>query len=599
MDTQKNAKDKYREERKARIAKAAKRDAKKHNKVILNKTSKAVIAVIVVIAIAAGIGAFAINNSGVLERGKLAFKVGDIEVTSAEYGYYYASVFNNYMNYSYQYDTYYGTGMGALYTGYDWSTSPDAQAYNGEIEGIEEPMFTDFFAYSAKESIKYVKSHLIYAEENGITLDEDDLKTVEETYAKIEEQGTSSGGSLSAFLRNNYGKGMSKELLKQVIEEQTLASKVQEIKTAEFTESYSEKEVNKAYEKGISSYGYVSLRSYTIEAEAVTEGEGDEATESVTDETMADAKAKAEAFKAAVTDEKSFKTLASDYEKDAENESYKDFLTDDTKTLIEDATQSSLGSDEDFIKWAFDEDTAKDSTYILETEGEGYTVYMMVEPLHKAPDSFTYDVRHILLQFPEEEATEEGEEETEETEETEEIEVELLNPEDYKDITVDIDVDLEKTTDKALYKEAQDILKGYLDGDRTEKAFAALAVEHSADSNAADGGIYENVTEGYMLSEFEDWALAKGRVKGDVGIVETSNGYHIMYFIGTETTTWADTIKADLAATDYNEFSEELLKKDNVKISEEVESAYESVEAFVVKLAKTQIMNASASSSSY
>ncbi|MBO7319768.1 MAG: hypothetical protein J6V06_07110, partial [Clostridia bacterium] len=168
---EKSAAELYREERKARIAKAAKKNAKKSHKVILTKGMKKAIAAVVVIAIVAGIGAFSVMNSGMLERGKVAFNVGDVEVTAPEYGFYYSSVFSQYFNMSYQYDTYYGAGMGKMYTGYDYNVSPDQQAYSGEIEGVEKPMFTDFFKSQAIASLQYVKGSVKYAQENGIELD--------------------------------------------------------------------------------------------------------------------------------------------------------------------------------------------------------------------------------------------------------------------------------------------------------------------------------------------------------------------------------------------------------------------------------------------
>lgn len=607
----------YRQERKERLAKAAKQNQKKSHNIILSKSAKTAIAIVVVIAIAAGIAGFAVSNSGMLERGKVAFKAGETEVTMAEYSYYYNSVFNNYFQYSYQYDSYYGQGMGKMYTGYDYSVAPDQQAYPQEIEGIENPMFTDFFDFSARESIKLVKSAKLYAAENNITLDEDDYKRVDEAMTQFEETAKSGNYSLAAYLRAYFGKGMTPSLLKQICEEQVLNEKVQEVKLAEFTDSYTDKQVEKEYKDNPDLYGAVSIRNYVIKAETVTvkaEEEGAEDTEEVTKETMAAAKTKAESFVARVKGGESFKDVASAFEKLAGSEKYAELKSDDSLTLMDDASYSDLSyssSDEKFLDWAIDEKTEEGETYIVENEDEGYTVYMMVEPIHHTPDVKTYDVRHILLEFPEEkeaeEETAEGEDAAEETteaaDEKEEVEVELLNPADY-DVTVDIDVDLATTKDKALYKEAQDILATYLEGDKTEDAFAELAKKHSADSNAEQGGIYEDVPQGQMVAEFENWSFAEGRKAGDVGIVETTYGYHIMYAVSeVEVTTWADTIKNDLAGVEYNEFAEKLAADEKVAITDEQADNLAAVKEFTVSIAKTQIRNiqanASASASAY
>ena len=595
---EKSAAELYREERKARIAKAAKKNAKKQHKVILTKGMKKAIAAVVVLAIVAGIGAFTVSNSGMLERGKTALYVGDVEVTSAEYGYYYSSAFNNYFQYSYQYDYYYGSGMGKLYTGYDYSVSPDEQAFDGEIEGVEKPMYTDFFADQAMQSLKYVKASVKYAEENGIALDEEDYAQIDETFTEFKEGAKEMNYSLPAYLRRFFHKGMTQDLLKKIIEEQTLTTKVQTVKSEEFAESYSDAKIDETYFKSLTTYGVVSIYNYNILAEEVeVEDEDGETTTEVTDATMAAAKADADKFVAALKSGSDFKALASQYAEKAGEEDYKDYKTDESLTLMADTTYSDLSyesSDEAFLKWAFDTDTKSGETYIVEEKDSGYSVFMMVSPVHKAPDSFTYDVRHILVQFPEED------EETEEKEESEATEVELLDASAY-DVTVDIEVKTEEFTNAELYIKAQDILKEYLDGDKTEDNFAALAAKYSEDGNAAEGGIYEDVTEGYMVAEFENWALEKGRKNGDVGIVETQYGYHIMYFIESESTTWADAIRHDLADEEYNKLAEELEKGENVAISGIVEEELDGVDAFIVSLAKEQIRNikANASASSY
>ena len=586
---EKTAAELYREERKARIAKAAKKNAKKQNKVVLSKGMKKAIAAIMVIAIVAGIGAFSVSNSGMLERGKVAFNIGDVEVTAPEYGFYYSSAFNNYFQYSYQYDMYYGAGMGKLYTGYDYSVSPDQQKYEGTIEGVENPMFTDFFADQAMESLQYVKASVKYAAENGIELDEKDIEEIDASIEDFKESAKSMNYSLPAYLRRFFHKGLTTSLLRKIIEEQTLTTKVSNVKIDEFAASYADDKIEETYSKSLKTYGTVSLRYFDIAAEKETvkaEKKGEEDTQKVTDKTMAAAKLKADAFVAALATG-DFKDLAAKYAEEAGDEKYSEYKTNDAKTLMEDMAYSDISyevSDEAFLKWVIDTDTKAGETYIVKNDGTGYSIYMMVNPVHKAPDAYTYDVRHILVKFPEE---------TDSAEDAEEVKVEELDTSKY-DVTVDNNVKTDAYTNAELYNKAQDILKEYLDGAKTEEFFGELAAKYSEDGNAAEGGIYEDVTEGYMVAEFENWALKEGRKAGDVGIVETSYGYHIMYFIESEKTTWADTIRTDLANDEYNEFSEEIAHADNVKIDGKVEESLLGVEEFVVSLAKEQIRNINA-----
>ena len=88
-------------------------------------------------------------------------------------------------------------------------------------------------------------------------------------------------------------------------------------------------------------------------------------------------------------------------------------------------------------------------------------------------------------------------------------------------------------------QQAQEIYNTWLAGEKTEDSFAALAKEHSADGNAAQGGIYNDVYPGQMVEAFENWCFDETRQPGDSGIVETPFGYHIMYFVAhTENYYW-------------------------------------------------------------
>jgi hypothetical protein len=81
--------------------------------------------------------------------------------------------------------------------------------------------------------------------------------------------------------------------------------------------------------------------------------------------------------------------------------------------------------------------------------------------------------------------------------------------------------------------DAQALLDQWLAGDASEESFAALANEHSVDSDGTDGGLYEDVYVGQMVPEFNDWCFDESRQYGDYGLVKTRFGYHIMFFVNS------------------------------------------------------------------
>ena len=93
---------------------------------------------------------------------------------------------------------------------------------------------------------------------------------------------------------------------------------------------------------------------------------------------------------------------------------------------------------------------------------------------------------------------------------------------------------------------AQEILDLWLAGEKTEQSFAELAVEHSEDTGSVNnGGLYENVYVGQMVPEFEEWCFDEARQIGDYGIVKTTYGYHVMYFVGS-VDIWFHTAKSEM-----------------------------------------------------
>ncbi len=95
--------------------------------------------------------------------------------------------------------------------------------------------------------------------------------------------------------------------------------------------------------------------------------------------------------------------------------------------------------------------------------------------------------------------------------------------------------------DEACLADAEKIYEEYK-ADPTEEHFIELANKYSDDgtkrnedgtrTEKTDGGVYRNVPLGQMVEPFEKWLYDETRVPGDTGIVKTTFGYHIMYFVG-------------------------------------------------------------------
>lgn len=588
---EKTAAELYREERKARLAKAAKKNQKKSMTAGSAQKADKIFAVVVVIALVVGIGAFVANHLGLAEQMRTAFKVGDEKISQAEYNYYYSNMYSRiyqYVNYGYD-------------VGYDSSKTPDAQEYNGSMGEIKDfpedqtPTWADYLEYSAKQNVSVMKAALKVADELGIKLDDADYKGIDDEINEMKETADNNNYSLGAYLKASCGKGVSKAMFKKILEEQAIYQKVIDNKTEEIKPTLKVQDVEKEFEAEKQQFGVVSYRVYTITPEAieVKDEETGETTNQTTDKTKAAAKADADKL-AKAKNEDEFVAIVEELEAAKGTKKF-----DASSTYTADADINTLYyavTDEEAATWAFNKSTKVNDIKVVEKEDESIVVLMVVEPAHKAPDKLTYDVRHILVKFPE--ANEE--EKTDAKEEA--AKVETLDVSAYKDVTIDLNVDADSAKDADTYKKAQDILVEYLTGDKTSESFAALAEKYSEDVDQEgklnSNGLYENVEKGQMVPQFEKWALEDGRKEGDVGIVETTYGYHIMYFVGSKITKWDDPVRTHLAEEKVSEYQEELVADESVAITAINEKALDKVEASIIKLAKNQIANA-ANQSSY
>ena len=107
---------------------------------------------------------------------------------------------------------------------------------------------------------------------------------------------------------------------------------------------------------------------------------------------------------------------------------------------------------------------------------------------------------------------------------------------------------------------AQEILDAWLAGEKTEESFAALANEKSEDPGSnTNGGLYEDVYLGQMVEPFETWCFDETRQYADTGLVKTSYGYHVMFYVGSEPV-WKEYASTDWTNAQISDLLERIVE---------------------------------------
>ncbi len=526
----------YREERKKRMDSAAKKNARKSPqaakaKKVIGKVIAVVLAV--VIGVAALYGVF--NFFGLPQKVLTAAKIGDERISVAKYNFYYMDLFLSVRNQSASYDSQYGSGYGAMYTGYDTSKTPMEQEYTRDtsLEGFdgETPTWADYFRITTLDYLQTYTAYAKLARDAGLTLSEEELAEIDEQIESIRSTAASSDYSLNRFLVNTYGKGVNEKLLREIMEERQLAANYAEQKQNEVIDSITDEQIVAEYDANTANYALLSVHGFVVAADtsALADDATDDEKAAATTEAMAKAKEQADAYAAKVTSPETLYAQAKAYNDKATESSVKleDITAANLATTFGDAARD----------WAIASDRAVGDVTVMET-AKGYAVVYMAELPHKDITK-PVDVRHILIQF---------------------------------DSKTDSDGNTVALTDseKAVYyQQAEALYKQFLENP-TEDNFAAIANNNSDDTGSnTNGGLYEEVHVGDMVTAFNDWCFDPARKPGDSGIIETNYGYHIMYYVGNDhEETWKSDVRNSLAYTAYEEFDKEITEGETYQKSE-------------------------------
>lgn len=383
----------------------------------------------------------------------------------------------------------------------------------------EDKTWFEYIMEQAKSSVEQLLVLNESANAASYTMTEEDKQTVEE---KVSSADVSS-----------YGDGVTEDDIRTMYEMQMLASSYVNHVMDEM--QFTDEELQAYYEENKKSFDTCGLIAYNIYFQTEEETTSEETTDT-------DAEAESETEAETEMPKEDAKTLADELmaikEHDAFEEKVKDIYLnyehqDEAMmdTMLQQIQSDAFAYQEGFelADWAFGGTAKAGDTYMIENE-DHYSVYLMTrEP--SRDDTATVDVRHILFMPSEDSSASEEEDTTSET--------------------------AGKTLEDCR-KAAEDVLAEWEAGDKSEESFGELAEKYTEDPGSkSTGGLYEGVSPGQMVTEFNDWCFDASRKPGDTGIVETSYGIHVMYFSGTGDPIWKTTAKSQLKNQNIDKWFEE------------------------------------------
>lgn len=461
------------------------------------------VVMVLLIAVAAVTGiSRSIEASGTHEKNTIAATVGGHQISNAELSYYYMDSVNNFAN---------NYGSYAYLYGIDTTKPLDEQVYNAETGET----WADNFIAQAVSSAQTVYALSDAAKAEGFTLPEEQQLQLDVTANNLDAYATMYNfDNADAFIKAQYGNGTSKKGYLDYYERNLLASAYQAAHQDSLT--YTDDQIRAADSESPAQYSSYSYNQYYLATSKFLTGgtTDDNGNTTYSDEERAAAVKAAEKAVAALTDESidsvealdaAIAALSINAENTAASTAYTAQRYDAVNSYLTEWVTDSSRQAGDVTAIPVKNTSTDENGNEVETVTAYYVVFF-----NEAIDNTMnlINVRHILVNF-DGETNEDG---------------------TYTDEA------------KATAKEsAEAILKEWKDGDATEESFAALANEKTTDTGSkGNGGLYENVYPGQMVSAFNAWCFDESRKAGDTGIVETEYGYHVMFFVGAANQTYRD-----------------------------------------------------------
>ena len=495
------------------------------------------------VALVAGI-ALKTPVTNMVTRLTTAVEVGDHKVSAVELNYFYIDAVNEYCNENSSWISYI----------LDTSKPLSEQSY----DATAGTSWADNFLDLAIDNVKNTYALYDAAQAAGHKLSEDEKASVETLYKNMDVYAAYYGyDDADAYLKAIYGSASSEKTYKEYYEVTALASSYYSKHAQDLKDSYDDV-ILREYEEGklyeYNSYTYASYRLYVDDFKTGgTKGEDGKVTYSDDEIKAAEEAVKNAAEELASADNNTVEALNAAIkalekrmaeeaeESEAEDTEDKDEDSADSADKEEDKepTYSTASEQVDILygrisslmqEWIRDTSRKEGDITALKytsktTDEDGNEVetlngYYVV--LYQGCNNNTYalaNVRHILIAF-------EGGTTNSTTGTTTYSDAEKL----------------------AAKNKAYEVYDEWLygEGGATEESFAKLAEKYSTDTGSnTNGGLYEDIYPGQMVAAFNDWCFNESRKAGDHGVVETSYGYHVMFYSSDSETNYRDYMVAN------------------------------------------------------
>ena len=581
------------------------------------KLKKQTIAFVLVIALCLSIflGSFLVSPiKNVIYKNTIAVTVGDHNLTSVDVNYFYIDAINNYLNQYYYY----------IYLGYiklDMSTPLDKQVVDSKTGETWAESFLDM----AIENIKSTMGLYDLAMKNNHKLTEDEQKELDNLEANLKDSAKQNNfNNIKAMLQSTYGNGATLDSYMAYYEICTYANSFYTWYQDQLKEGYKSEDLREFEGNETYKYNSYTYSSFLVEVEDFLPEIGkdekhtdeqkkaaEEAARKVADALAAGKFETVEDFDKAI--DAAIKEALGENKTEEEDKNDSNGATTKNGEQTEDNTNEGTtegGENEGTTEGGENEGTTEGGENEGTTEGDKeedkeeeklkYTSTLTDDVLYSSVSSLFRDWVIGKLVADEEDKDEEAEDEEEQFEERKVGDMKVFESStgsgdsktvkgfyvvrfggsndntyalaDVRHVLVKFEGGTtNSTTGTTTYTTAQkekakaEAEKLYNEwvaaGKLTEDDFAELAKKHSDDGNASQGGLYEAVYPGQMVDPFEDWCFDEARKAGDHGLVETEYGWHLMFYVGDNETTYRDyMVTNDKLKADMEEWFEGIIK---------------------------------------